>query len=94
MPYDSPARPDLNDSPTYTVATMHTHTVYRYLTPGRTRLVGPSDTDRRNAANRGIPTIVIDYVGNHGRIHGGWPIHARTRNYTTDPSARKPPWLT
>jgi hypothetical protein len=33
---------------------------------------------------------VIDYVGKDGRIHGGWPIHAPTRNYTAGPSARTP----
>ncbi len=92
-PRDRPVRPDLNDSPTYTVATMHTHTVYRYLTKDRTRAVGPSDKDHDNADSEGIPSIVIDYRGKRGHIHGGWPIDAPIKNYTTGPPQRKPTFL-
>jgi hypothetical protein len=90
-PYDNPTRPDLKDSPTYTVARMHTHPVQHYLTKGRIRPVGPSKVDRENARKLRVPSIVFDYVGENERVHGGWPIRAKTRIYTTNPPARIPP---
>ena len=64
-PADSPSSPGPLDSPTYMVASFHTHTSLAKEQPPmfRTGLVGPSPEDSTLSLFLKIPGLVYDYVG-------------------------------
>ncbi|MET0650004.1 MAG: Calx-beta domain-containing protein [Pyrinomonadaceae bacterium] len=89
-PADSPASPTPLDTPTYTVASFHTHTPTFYRTSGR--VVGPSNQDGIADMADNVTGVVYDYEGNAlGEAPPGWPLNSPARRYRSGPNRRSTP---
>lgn len=89
-PADSIAAPTPLDTPTYTVASFHTHTPTFYRTVGRG--VGPSGGDHAADTSDNVTGVVYDYVGDaSGNAPAGWPLHSPAQRSHSGPTRRSTP---
>jgi hypothetical protein len=89
-PADTSMNPAPLDSPTYTVASFHTHTPTTFRLVGRP--VGPSLADHAAEISRDVVGVLFDYIAVSGEeIPAGHPLNSPATRYHSGPNRRSTP---